>query len=160
MTDFAASWELSRGRFVDSYQGLNQEQIHWRIHDQALTIAEAVLHVAGVEVSFSSQLTGQAITPFGEKLKLAATEGVVNDNPFPFASEDVTTVTLQEAMDYAKTLSEPLITNPSEEVLKKELKSALGPMISGYGALARFAFHPAYHQGQVYLIRMAPGFPA
>jgi hypothetical protein len=32
-------------------------------------------------------------------------------------------------------------------------------MIDGTGALARLAFHPAYHQGQVYLMKQAPAFP-
>jgi hypothetical protein len=159
MTDFAISWELSRGRFVDTIADLNDEQLNWRIHPSALSIGEAALHVAGVEISFSSQLLGLSLSPKETKLKAAATDGVVNDKPFPFEEGEITRETVDDALTLARTFAEKIIVDPSPEVLKAEIVSALGPVITGKGALARFAFHPAYHQGQAYLIRTAPGFP-
>jgi hypothetical protein len=49
--------------------------------------------------------------------------------------------------------------SPSPEFLQREIKSALGPMITGHGALARLAFHPGYHHGQAYLMLTSPDFP-
>lgn len=160
MSDFAVSWELCRGRLMTEIEGLSHAQIHWRMHPDALTIAESILHVAGVEVYFAQQLTGASLDAFGERVKASATQGVVNDEPFPFSTDEVTLETLVQAMALAKSMSEPIITAPSPELLEKELKSALGPMITGRGALARWAFHPGYHQGQIYLMKTAPGFPA
>ena len=117
-------------------------------------------HVAGVEVSFVSQLTGTALDDLASRLKASATEGVVNENPFPFTPEEITPELVASALALAESMTQPVIDNPSPEVLEKELVSALGPVITGEGALARFAFHPGYHQGQAYQIKNAPGFPA
>lgn len=159
MTQFAISWRLCRGRLVETIQDLNQEQLNWRIYPGALTIGEMALHVAGVEVSFVSQLTGVPIEGLHARLKSAATEGVVNDKPFPFEPSEITPALVAEALGTAEAMTTPVIDNPNEAVLAKELVSALGPVITGEGALARFAFHPGYHQGQAYQIRNAPGFP-
>lgn len=159
MSDFSASWNLSRGRFVDAVSGLNQSQLNWRIHPGSLTIGEMALHVAGVEVSFASQLLNRSLGEFEGKLKSAATDGVVNDKPFPFDSSEIVPETVAKALDTSKTMVESMISSPSEAVLMKEIVSALGPVITGKGALARLAFHPAYHQGQVHTISTAPGFP-
>lgn len=160
MSDFAASWTLSRGRFNAELEGLSAEQLNWRLHPNALTIGEMALHVAGVEVSFLSQLLGTALSPLHARIKAAATEGVVNDHPFPFAAEEITPTLVAEALADARAMVEPVIGNPSDAVRAKEIVSALGPVIDGTGALARIAFHSGYHQGQVHLIRTAPGFPA
>lgn len=159
MSDFAASYAISRQRFDDAVLGLSAAQLNWRIHPGVLTIGEMALHVAGVEVSFISQLLGRELEPFGAKLKVAATEGVVNENPFPFAAEEVTPETVAKALHLGRSMVEPVISAPSDAVRTKEIKSALGPMINGNGALARLAFHPGYHQGQAHLIVTAPGFP-
>ncbi|MBN9503782.1 MAG: hypothetical protein BGO01_08350 [Armatimonadetes bacterium 55-13] len=159
MSDFAVSWQLSRHRFVKTISDLNQEQLNWRIYPEALTIAEMAMHVAGVEISFTSQILGLSLDELKTRLKAAATDGVVNDKPFPFTPEEMTPDAVKHALSVAHDMVEPLISNPGEEALSVELVSALGPVITGKGALARFAFHPGYHQGQAYLIRNAPGFP-
>jgi hypothetical protein len=159
MTQYGESWKLSRGRFVDSLAGLSSEQLNYRLHGDALSIGESALHVFGAEVSFCSQLTGKDLDEFGQKLKISATDGVVNDSPFPFSAEQITPETIAKAEAYAKSIVEPLITEPSDEVLNKEIKSVLGPIVTGAAAFARLAFHPAYHHGQVYLICTAPNFP-
>lgn len=159
MSQFAISWKLSRGRFVDAIKDLNQEQLNWRLHPGALTLGESALHVAGVEVSFVSQLNDSPVDGLAARLKTAATEGVVNDNPFPFTSDEITPELVAKSLDLAELMARPLLENPSQAVMEKEIVSALGPVITGEGALARFAFHPGYHQGQAHLIRTAPGFP-
>jgi hypothetical protein len=160
MTQFAVSWRLSRGRFVSEVKDLNKAQLNWRIYPGSLSIGEMALHVAGVEISFVSQLMGATLDDLSSRLKASATEGVVNDNPFPFTPEEITPELVAKALALAEAMTLPLIENPSPEVLEKELVSALGPVITGEGALARFAFHPGYHQGQAYQIKNAPGFPA
>ena len=72
MSDFAASWRLSRGRFLDAIKDLNTAQLNWRLHPDSLTLGEAALHVAGVEVSFMSQLLDLELDDFGKRLKAAA----------------------------------------------------------------------------------------
>lgn len=160
MSDFAASWTLSRKRFVDEIAGLNQQQLNWRLYPGSLSIGEMAIHVAGVEVSFGSQLTGQSLDEFGAKVKLAATEGVVNDEAFPFSETDITPELVAKTLAYGSELWEPIITEASPAIRAVEIKSALGPMISGDGAFARLGFHAAYHQGQAYQMKNAPGFPA
>lgn len=126
----------------------------------SLTIGEAALHVAGVEVSFASQLTDAKLDEFGTRLKAAATDGVVNEKEFPFAASEITMDLVNEALGYSEQLVRPVIESPSEQLLAKEIVSALGPIINGEGALTRLAFHAAYHQGQTYLMRCAPDFPS
>lgn len=159
MSDAYAAWNLSRSRFVDSVNGLSQEQLNWRLHPAALTVGEMALHVAGVEILFASQLLGEE--PQGELLRLraAATNGCVNDNPFPFEQAEITPETIQAMLDCSCSIVEPLLSAPTDALLEKTIVSALGPMITGAGAFARLAFHAAYHQGQAYLIITAPGFP-
>lgn len=159
MSDFAASWHLSRQRFTDCLSGLSAEQLNWRIHPGSLTIGEMALHVAGVETWFVSQLQGVNMDEFGAKLASAATDGVVNEKPFPFDASEVMPELVQRALLHAYQIVDPVIADPQPDFLAKEIKSALGPMISGHGALARLAFHSAYHQGQAYLMQTAPGFP-
>lgn len=139
--------------------GLSAEQLNWRLHPDALTIGEMALHVAGVEVSFLSQLLDTPLDPLRSRIKATATEGVVNDHPFPFAPEEITPALVAEALADARARVEPVIADPTPAVRAKQIVSALGPVIDGTGALARLAFHPGYHQGQVHLIRTAPGFP-
>jgi hypothetical protein len=159
VSDFSASWELSRSRFVDTISGLNQVQLNWRIHSDCLSIGQMALHVAGVEVSFSCQLTDSELDAAGMQLKAAATDGVVNDNPFPYSEDVITPELVKEKMEFAKQMLGPRITHPTPQLLSKEIVSALGPIITGHGALSRLAFHSAYHQGQAYLMITAPGFP-
>lgn len=159
MSDFAAAWRLSRGRFVDTISDLDAAGLNWRLHPGSLTIAEMAMHVAGVETSFMAQLMGTDLDEFGTRLRAAATDGVVNDRPFPFTGEEMTPALVTQALEAAQAMVEPVMTQPTEELRRKEIVSALGPVITGEGALARLAFHAAYHQGQAYLLRTAPGFP-
>lgn len=138
---------------------LNQEQLNFRLHPDTLTAGEMVLHVAGVEVWFASQLTKKELNQAEHRLTKAAVDGVVNDNPFPFDSEEISPNMIAWAFKTGDMHLREHIENPSEEFLAGELKSALGPMITGEGALTRLGFHSAYHQGQVHLLRTSPTFP-
>ncbi len=159
MTDFSKSWRLSRQRFIESVSDLNHDQLNYRVYPGALSVGEMALHVAGVEIWFISQLTGQQLNQAEIKLTKAAVEGVVNDKPFPYNAEEIGPAMVTWAMGRGEVYVAPNIDDPSAEFLAKEIKSALGPIITGEGALTRLAFHPAYHQGQVYLIRSSPNFP-
>jgi hypothetical protein len=159
MTDFAKTYELTRKRFDDSIVGLTNEQLNFRLHGDTLTIGEMALHVAGVELWFISQLTGLELSETETRIAKCATDGAVNDLPFPFSESEITGALVDSAMAKGREVLEPIIANPSSEVLAKELKSALGPIISGEGAFVRMSAHPFYHQGQVYMIKSAPNFP-
>lgn len=158
MQDFAATRTLSRGRFCDAVKNLTSAQLNYRLHKEILTIGEMALHVAGVEVSFASQLLGETLDPFEARLKAAATDGAVNDLPFPFTASEITPEMVDEALTTAAGWIDRLYAQ-GEALRGKEIKSALGPMISGEGAYARLGFHPGYHHGQAYLIMTSPDFP-
>ncbi len=159
MSDFGETWRLVRGRFDDAVSGLSEEQLRWRIHPESLTIGEMALHVAGVEISFISQLKGE--TPEGREgqLKAAATDGVVNSEPFPFILEEINPALVDWALATARAEVEGMVENITPDIRATQIKSALGPIIDGTGAFARLAYHPGYHQGQVHLVKTAPGFP-
>lgn len=158
MTDFQVSWEISRGRFVDAIRELNAEQLNWRLHQGTLTCGEAALHVAGVEAFFIGQLLDESPETNGQ-LKSCATQGVVNELQFPFQPAQITPELVLQQLELARRMVEPVISAPSPQILEKEIVSALGPIITGRGALARLAFHAGYHQGQVHFLLTAPGFP-
>lgn len=159
MSDFAATWGLSRQRFEDEIAGLDSTQLNWRMFPDLPSIGEMALHVAGVEVSFISQLLGLELDAEALRLKSAATEGVVNTNPFPYTSDEVDPERVAWALNFARGLVEPVIREAAPDIRSKPIVSALGPVIDGEGAFARLSFHSAYHQGQAYQIKNAPGFP-
>lgn len=159
-SDFSVSWELSRGRFDQEVLSLTQEKLGFRLYPGALTIGEMALHVAGVEVWFICQINGVPVPEALARVAKCATEGVVNDHEFPFAPPEITPELVAETLAAAAALVKGVIYEPTAEQLAVELKSALGPIITGQGALARLAFHPGYHHGQAYQIKCAPGFPS
>lgn len=158
MSDFSETWSLVRSRLLKAYEGLTAEQLNWRLHPGTLTLGEMAIHVAGVEVSFISQLLKEELTGLEARIKAAATDGSVNDNPFPFAVEEITPELVAECFEIARAKVEPLITNP-DAYRSLQIVSALGPVIDGTGAFARLAYHPGYHHGQAHFILTAPGFP-
>lgn len=158
MTDLLAAYQLSRGRYSAEVQGLSQEQLTWRPYQGALSIGEMSLHLAGVELWFASQLTGAALTEEDQRLAKTATEGVVNENPFPYSPEEITPELVYAALDKGRAAMEPLMADP-DPVRSGTVQSALGPVIDGTGTLARMTFHPGYHHGQAYQIKMDPRFP-
>lgn len=160
MSDFAVGWRLSRSRFNDEVRGLSQAQLNWRPYAGVLSIGEMALHLAGVELSFISQLVGLEIGEEQDRLRRCSTEGVVKEVPFPFTADEITPELVANSLAASESLVEPVLTAATDEHRSTELVSALGPIITGEGAFARLAFHPAYHQGQAYQIKMHPDFPA
>lgn len=159
-SDFSASWELSRGRFDQEVAGLSAAQLNHKLYPGSLSIGEMALHVAGVEIWFVCQASGVPVPEELQRVAACATEGVVNENPFPFSPEEITPETVGGTLAKAREMVAGVIYEPTPEFLGREMKSALGPMITGHGALARIAFHSGYHQGQAYQMKFAPGFPA
>ncbi|HEY0868720.1 MAG TPA: DinB family protein, partial [Fimbriimonas sp.] len=147
MNAFEQTWSLTRGRFDDAVKGLSQEQLNWRMQKDVLTLGEMALHVAGVEISFVSQLTGEPLEPFTQRVAKAATDGVVNESAFPFAVEELTPEVVAEALSRARQTVADVFANPSKIPEGRQIKSALGPIIDAPGAFARLAYHPGYHQG-------------
>ncbi|MBA4292549.1 hypothetical protein C0431_06220 [bacterium] len=158
MQDFIATRALSRSRFTDSIKSLSQGQLNFRLHENTLTIGEMAIHVAGVEISFASQLFDAELTSLEDRIKSAATDGAVNELPFPFTEDEITPSFVNQALEIADQWIEKLYAQ-GESLRTKELKSALGPIIPGEGAFVRLGFHPGYHHGQVYMITTAPNFP-
>lgn len=160
MIDFHAAWSLSRGRFLAEIEGLDHAQLAWRLYPGSLTIAEAAIHVAGVEAKFGAAIDGLELGPELLRIAAAATDGVVNDRPFPFDEEETTPEFVAYALEESKRIVEPVLLDPTPERRAVSLVSALGPVITGEGAMARLTFHAGYHQGQAYQTKNAPGFPA
>lgn len=160
MSQFRTSWELCRKRFLDELEGLSDQQLLWKLYPGSLSIGEMALHVAGVEVLFASQLRDLELDEFSSLVRRSATEGVVDDLPFPFAAEEITSPNIARAFARALEMVKPMMDEPGADLLSKQIKSALGPIITGEGALARLAFHPAYHQGQAYQLKNSPEFPS
>ncbi len=160
MTDFHDAWALSRGRLLDEIEGLGHEQLSWRLYPGALTIAEAAVHVGGVEAKFGAAIDGLELDPTMDRVRSAATDGVVNDLPFPFSAEEMTPEFVAQVLETSRAIWEPIALDPNSARRAVSLVSALGPVITGDGAMARMTFHAAYHQGQAYQIKNAPGFPA
>lgn len=158
-SDYSVAWELSRGRFDQEVLGLDAAQLGFRLYPGSLTIGEMAIHVAGVEIWFVCQMRGEAVPEDLARVARCATEGVVNENPFPFAPDEITPELVAQALARAAQMTRPTIAAPTEAVLGARVQSALGPVIDGRGALARITFHSAYHQGQAYQLKGAPGFP-
>src|ERR1700684_3527442 len=102
MSDFAASWLLSRSRFENEIAGLNAEQLNWKLHENALSIGQMALHVAGVEISFTSQLTFAELDAISARLKAAATDGVVNEKTFPFQDSEITPELVKASLEQSR----------------------------------------------------------
>jgi hypothetical protein len=156
MSDFLVTYTLTRGRLDDLVGKMSSKQLNFRLHPDSLTAGEMALHIAGVEVWFVEQLTGIAADP---RLAKCATDGSINDNPFPYSTEEITPEFVASKLAEAKEVTTNLLSNMTDEVRSIQIKSALGPVIDGNGAAARLCSHPFYHQGQIYLISTAPEFP-
>ena len=159
MSDFKATWELTRQRFDDAVLDLNQEQLNWRLQPGTLTIGQMAIHVAGVELFMIRQLVDTSFDEVQDRISQASTEGVISDQDFPFTQDEITPELVRYALQFGREVTAPVISNPTDEIRQKTLKSALGPIIDGTGAMARLAYHPGYHQGQVHFVRTATSFP-
>ncbi len=158
MTDFEEAWILTRTRFCDAIKDLSQEQLNWRIHPDTLTCGESAMHVAGAEVRFAFDLLKEKPEGLKSRLYDSAANGVVNELAFPFAPSEITPELVAEALESGMQSMGPLIANP-DLYRDCQVVTILGPTVNGTGVFARMAYHAGYHQGQVHLLKTAPGFP-
>lgn len=156
MSDAYVTWTLVRDRFDAELAQIPDARLHARLFPGAMTPAEMAAHVAGVEVKFCSGVTRKPLNEDDARIARAASDGVVNENPFPFAPEEMTRERLGAILARGRAWAEPVLSDPTPEIRAAEVVSVLGPVIDGTGVLARLAYHPAYHQAQLYLVRVAP----
>lgn len=160
MSDYLAPWRLGRDRFLASFEGLSESQLRFVADYYPNSIGQLAIHVAGSEVFMALHILKiEPRNEFERKVFLSVTDGMLNENVFPFEPHEITRETIDEALRLGESLIEPLLQNASPEHRKVRFASPLGPEIDGDGAFARMAFHASYHQGQVYIIRNAPNFP-
>lgn len=157
MHPYSEIWHFSRLRLAAVIEDLTPEQWEWRMHPTAHTISEIVTHIAGAEHFWAIRMGGVARE---EQLENAVYDGFLKERPFPFAPSERTmplalALLARTALEFA-----PVIENPTEAQLTMPLVSPIGDTIQGAEGLRRIAQHASYHTGQIWMIRMSPGFPA
>jgi hypothetical protein len=157
MSDFLTTYALTRARFDEAVLKLSTSQLNFRMNSDVLTAGEMAFHVAGVEVWFAAQLLGTTLDDQMLRIATCATDGSINDNPFPFTESEITPEFVSQILAVGRAAAESVFK--AENIRNKELASALGPIINGEGAMVRLCSHPFYHQGQIYMITTAEGFP-
>lgn len=157
MSDFLTTYSLTRARFDEAVLKLSTSQLNFRLNPDVLTAGEMAFHVAGVEVWFASQIFGTSLNDQMSRIARCATDGSINDNPFPFIESDITPESVSQILAVGRAAAESVFK--AENIRDKELTSALGPIINGEGAMVRLCSHPFYHQGQIYMITTAEEFP-
>ena len=98
MSDFAATYALTRGRFDAVLEPLTHDQLRLRTPGDTMSIGQMAMHVAGVEYSCYHQLIGMKPSPEEARIALCATEGAVNTNPFPFTDDEITPELVRDAL--------------------------------------------------------------
>jgi hypothetical protein len=161
MNGFLETWKFTRARMDQAWEDLTLEQLHWRPHSEAMTIAEQVLHVASAEHNMARRMRKEEprADEFETKLDKAVRDGFLNDNAFPFSQEEMTKEMIASTLRFTGAQVESIMDDMNDELLNVEFETALGPMAKGLGGYQRMAQHPAYHTGQFWSYRMHPEFP-
>lgn len=164
MTEFAEVWHFTRFRLAQAIEGLSPEQVTWRLYPEAHNIAEIVYHIAGCEHYWAARMTGRdpAATDFEALLDLAVHEGFLREGvggPFREA-RDLNIEALEKALAFTGAKLRPVIEGPTGAQLAMQMVSPIGNEVTGAEGLARLSQHAGYHTGQIWMIRMSPGFPA
>lgn len=159
MVDFRAPYLLARGRFDEAVLALNAAQLNFRLVPNSLTIGESALHVVAAELGFLSGLLGQDLNEEESRIVRCLKDGVMNDAPFPFSADEITPELVRHVLGLTRDRVISTMAAPPDGFEERTVVSAFGPVINGEGAMARLAFHPAYHHGQAYLILSSPDFP-
>lgn len=157
MSDFLTTYSLTRARFDEAVLKLSTSQLNFRINSDVLTAGEMAFHVAGVEVWFAAQIFGTSLDDQMSRIARCATDGSINDNPFPFTESEITPESVAKVLVQGRVAAESVFY--AENIRDRQLLSALGPTITAEGAMVRLCSHPFYHQGQVYMVTTAVGFP-
>ena len=157
MSDFLTTYSLTRARFDEAVLKLSTSQLNFRMNSDVLTAGEMAFHVAGVEVWFAAQIFGTSLDEQSARIARCATDGSINDNPFPFTESEITPESVAKVLAQGRVAAESVFK--SDDIRDRQLVSALGPTITGEGAMVRLCAHPFYHQGHVYMITTSVGFP-
>jgi hypothetical protein len=158
MTDFASIYKISHGRMLLVIEGLSDEQLRWRPHNEALSIFEMFMHVAGGEVFFASRLQGLSLSVEEKRIESCARDRVINDSLFPFTDAEASGGLLLRTLSRSNAMVQPMMDDP-EPWREKQIETPLGPVDYAQGIFARIAQHPAYHTGQAWVYRFDPRFP-
>lgn len=163
MHPFGQTWRFTRFRLNEALVGLRDEQMEWRIYAGAHSIFEIAYHIAGAEHYWSARLSAKdpSATPLEAKLDRAVHDGFLRDGLPPFGTPaELSRDALMKALEFTASRLAPVIEDPTPEQLGMPLISPVGDRVTGEAGLARLCQHAGYHTGQVWLIRMAPKFPA
>lgn len=158
MNGFVSTYDITRNRMFQCFEGLSPKQLAWRPHSKALSIFEMFMHLAGSDMFFVLRLQEREGSEYETKLEKCARAKVINDEPFPFSDAEASEATLKEALDHTYTLVYPMLQD-CEAWAEKKVETVLGPVADAAGVFARICFHPAYHTGQTWLYRNHPDFP-
>ncbi|MFN8138626.1 MAG: DinB family protein [Fimbriimonadales bacterium] len=155
-------YQFGRARLAASLEGLSDEQIGWRPHDGAHTIAEILYHLAGAEHYWWARLTPISETDprFDKRLDAAVFEGFLRDGRCAFSGEELRLAAVHSCLRQSRENIEPILSKPTAEQLSQRLMSPIGDEVSGEEGLIRLCSHAPYHVGQIWMIRMHPEFPA
>jgi uncharacterized damage-inducible protein DinB len=161
MNDLFEVWAFTRVRLDQSLEGLGDEELKWRQHDNSHTIGEILYHIAGAEHYWAARL--QRIDPkkteFDSKLDLAIHDGFLREGKSPFEGSKMNLDDCSRALEYTRAEIEPILSNPSAEMLEMPLISPVGDHVTGRQGLHRLVQHAGYHTGQIWMIRFHPNFP-
>lgn len=158
MNGFISTYEISRARMMQSFDGLSSAQLSWRPHKDALSIFEMFMHVAGGDTFMLLRLQGKEPSEYEKKIELCARSKVVNDDPFPFSDEEACQETLVRALDHTYAIAYAMMKD-CDAWEGKSAETVLGPVAEAAGVFARISQHPAYHTGQAWIYRNHPDFP-
>ena len=158
MSDLADVWGLTRTRLAASYEDLSDDQLRWRPHEDAHNIGEILYHVAGAEQYWWSRLS-QSRAGMDERLEGAVKDGFLREAPSPYSGDDLSVDRIDATLAFTKERILPILVAPSTEQLSMTIESPIGDQITGREGLIRLVQHAAYHTGQIWMIRMSPGFP-
>lgn len=149
-------WNFTRVRLEQSYVDLSPAQLAFRPHPDSHNIAELLYHIAGAENFWVARFSGCEPDP---KLHSALMDGFLRDGKSPVSSEPISVSDVKPILD--KNLSElgAILSAPTTEHLEIKINSPIGDEISGRDGMSRIVQHAGYHTGQIWMIRMSPGFP-
>lgn len=159
--DIGQVWLFTRSRLSASWEDLDELELSWRPSRVNHSIGELLIHIAGAEHYWAKRLSGITDSDeFSQKLDHSVRQGFLVDGEFPFSADEINRELISRALEKSYQEIEPIMSNPSTEILEMKLISPIGDDVSGKEGLIRLAQHAGYHTGQIWLMRMLPNFPA
>ncbi|MBX3117785.1 MAG: DinB family protein [Fimbriimonadaceae bacterium] len=154
-------WQFTRVRLDKAIEDLTEEQWAWRAHPQSHSIAELVMHIAGAEFYWWSRIINlrPSSGEYDERLDRAVIDGYLQPTDFPYRPEELTPDFVLSTLRSMYGRIDELFRHATDSQLAITMTSPVGDTLSGYGGLTRLSQHAGYHTGQIWFIRMMPGFP-